>query len=140
MFENFSKFFGSVTKMVTKVEKFGFLRIFWFVGKKNFRPKFALFWKFCFWFFGKSLKLFQKIFSRKESLDQDLDFGFCFIKIGRLESTFWGSVPLLGGGPVARWWKNFQNQILIETQVIFYTFCRVRLNQRDGTPPNPPPP
>ena len=27
-FENFSKFFGSVTKMVPKVEKFGFLRIF----------------------------------------------------------------------------------------------------------------
>ena len=101
--------FGSVIKMVPKVENFGFLIIFWFVRKKNFRPKFALFWKFCLWFFGKIWKLFQKIFSLKESLHQDLGFGFCLIKIGRLESTFWGGVPLLGGegGSVARRWKNF---------------------------------
>ena len=130
--------FGSVIKMVPKVENFGFLIIFWFVRKKIFRPKFALFWKFCFWFFGKSLKLFQKNFSRKESLDQDLDFGFCFIKIGRLESTFWGGVPLLGGvcGPAM---KKFPKSNFNWNSSDFYTFCRVHPNRRDGTPPHPPP-
>ena len=58
-FENFSKFFWSVTKMVLKVENFRFLRIFWFVCKKNFRSKFELFWNFIIIFF-LSLKLFQK--------------------------------------------------------------------------------
>ena len=36
MFENFSKFFESVTKMVPKLENIGFLRIFWLVRTKNF--------------------------------------------------------------------------------------------------------
>jgi len=66
--------------------------------QKNFQAKIRTFLKILFLIFWKKLKTFSIFFSPKESLDQDLSFGFCFIKIGRLESTFWGGVPLLGGG------------------------------------------
>ena len=95
----FLSFLGRSPKWYQKSKNLGFLEFSDSYVKKKFRPKFALFLKILFfWFFGRSWKLFQKIFSPKEILDQDLFFGFCFIKIGRLESTFWGGVPLLGGG------------------------------------------
>ena len=62
--------------------------------QKKFQAKIRTFLKILFLIFWKKLKTF---FLLKESLHQDLSFGFCFIKIGRLESTFLGGVTLLGG-------------------------------------------
>ena len=49
-------------------------------------------------FFQNGTKSQKNWVTSKESLDQDLSFGFCFIKIEQLESTFWGGALLLGDG------------------------------------------
>ena len=51
---------------------------------------------FVFYFLEK-VENFFNFFSPKESLDRDLYFGFCFIKIGRLESFFLSGRTTAGG-------------------------------------------
>ena len=95
----FKKYFLVLRFWWNKNQKIGF-GLNYFFGKKNFK----IFYKF---FFKKSKTRFSKkvnsikilnFFFTKKSLDQNLSFGFCFIKIKALKSTFWGGVPLLGGG------------------------------------------
>ena len=69
----------------TKSRKFWVSYNFLIRTQKKIQAKIRTFLKILFSIFWKKLKIFC---SRKESLDQDLGFGFCFIKIGRLESTF----------------------------------------------------
>ena len=123
----FPSFLGRSPKWYQKSKKLGFLIIFWFVRKKNFRPKFTLFWKFCFWFFGKSWKLFQIFFFTKRNFRPRPIFWFLFHQNRTTRKYFLRGCTTVGGGSVARRWKNFQNQILIGTQVIFYTFCQENL-------------
>ena len=72
----------------TKIRKIWVSYNFLIRTQKKFQAKIRTFLKILFWIFWKKLKTFSIFFSPKEILDQDLSFGFCFIKIGRLESTF----------------------------------------------------
>ena len=97
--------FGSVIKMVPKVENFGFLIIFWFVRKKIFRPKFALFWKFCFWFFWKKFKTLKKKFFTKRMFRTRPRFCLLFHQNRTTRKYFLrGCTTVGGGGSVARRW------------------------------------
>jgi len=125
---------GRSPKWYQKSKNLGFLEFSDSYAKKISGQNSHFFENFVFDFLEKVENFFNFFFTKRKFRPRPI-FWFLFHQNRTTRKYFLRGCTTVGGGSVARRWKNFQNQILIGTQVIFYIFCRVRPNRRDGTPP-----
>ena len=111
----------------TKSRKFWVSYNFLIRTQKNFQAKIRTFLKILFLIFWKKFKTFSKKIFTKRKFRPRPRFWLLFHQNRTTRKYFLRGCTTVGGGSVARRWKNIQNQILIGTQVFFYTFCQENL-------------